>query len=74
MEETAFPEAKEEIPPMCTRITCSTCKKPTYSGCGAHVEMVLGDVRPADRCKCRESQSQSSQGGNASNRIPWFRR
>ncbi|MDX2093305.1 MAG: hypothetical protein SFX73_36010 [Kofleriaceae bacterium] len=37
---------------MCRRIVCPTCKKPTYAGCGLHIEAVLGDVKPADRCKC----------------------
>jgi hypothetical protein len=39
---------------MCRRITCSTCGKPTFAGCGAHVEQVLGDVPPDQRCRCRE--------------------
>ncbi|HEX4868824.1 MAG TPA: hypothetical protein VFV32_14535 [Acidimicrobiales bacterium] len=37
---------------MCSRVTCPTCNRPTYAGCGAHVEQVLGDVPPADRCRC----------------------
>jgi hypothetical protein len=37
---------------MCQRITCKTCQKPSWRGCGAHVESVLGDVAPADRCNC----------------------
>jgi hypothetical protein len=39
---------------MCTRITCPKCNKPSYTGCGAHVELVLGDVPKADRCRCRD--------------------
>ena len=39
---------------MCQRIECSNCNKPTYSGCGRHVEQVLGDVPKDERCKCRE--------------------
>jgi hypothetical protein len=39
---------------MCTRITCPRCHKPSYAGCGAHVEHVLRDVPEAERCKCRE--------------------
>ena len=35
---------------MCRRVTCKTCGKPTYAGCGMHIEQVLGDVEPADRC------------------------
>ena len=26
---------------------------PDWSGCGAHVEQVLGDVPQSDRCNCR---------------------
>jgi hypothetical protein len=36
---------------MCRRVTCSTCSKPTWAGCGAHIESVLGDVPTADRCQ-----------------------
>jgi hypothetical protein len=39
---------------MCQRVTCRTCNKPTFAGCGRHVEQVLGDVPPQDRCLCRE--------------------
>jgi hypothetical protein len=42
---------------MCRRVTCSTCGKPTFAGCGMHVEQVLGDVPPAERCKCKEARS-----------------
>jgi hypothetical protein len=37
---------------MCQRITCKDCGKPSFKGCGQHVESVLGDVPPADRCQC----------------------
>ncbi len=42
---------------MCARVQCSQCNKPTWSGCGAHVEQVLGDVPPAERCACRETRA-----------------
>ena len=45
---------------MCRRTTCSTCQKPSWRGCGAHVEAVLGDVAPADRCECSTSDSPRS--------------
>jgi hypothetical protein len=35
---------------MCQRITCPECGKPSFAGCGRHVESVLGDVPPAQRC------------------------
>jgi len=37
---------------MCQRMTCARCGKPTFSGCGRHVEQVLGDVPLAERCQC----------------------
>jgi hypothetical protein len=38
---------------MCQRVNCTKCNKPTYAGCGAHIEQVLGNVPPAQRCQCR---------------------
>jgi hypothetical protein len=37
---------------MCQRVTCEKCGKPSYVGCGDHVEQVLGDVPPEKRCQC----------------------
>jgi len=45
---------------MCRRIDCSSCGRPTYTGCGAHIEQVLGDVPPAERCHCREQKSEKA--------------
>ncbi len=39
---------------MCRLATCKTCGKPTYAGCGAHIEQVLGHVPQSDRCHCRQ--------------------
>lgn len=44
---------------MCTRVTCPSCNKPTYAGCGRHVEQVLGNVPAEQRCKCRERDQAS---------------
>jgi hypothetical protein len=33
------------------------CKKPSFVGCGRHVEQVLADVAPENRCRCREEKS-----------------
>ena len=45
---------------MCRRVECSKCARPTYAGCGAHIEQVLGDVPPADRCHCREEAASTA--------------
>jgi len=39
---------------MCRRTVCTECKKPSYAGCGMHVEQVLADVPRAQRCACRD--------------------
>jgi hypothetical protein len=39
---------------MCQRETCSSCGKPGFTGCGRHIEQVLGDVEWEDRCHCEK--------------------
>ena len=42
---------------MCRRITCETCSKPSWIGCGLHVESeeVLGLVPLLERCQCKRN-------------------
>ena len=40
---------------MCRRVNCPKCGRPTYAGCGAHVEQVLADVPTTERCRCQEA-------------------
>ncbi len=42
---------------MCRKVTCNSCQKPNWAGCGAHVEAVLGDVPVKDRCSCARSSA-----------------
>lgn len=35
---------------MCRKVMCLGCALPTWEGCGQHIEAVLGDVPPAERC------------------------
>lgn len=44
---------------MCRRVACERCGKPTWAGCGAHVDRVLGDVPVKDRCQCRSTAASS---------------
>lgn len=46
---------------MCRRVNCPRCGRPTYAGCGAHVEQVLADVPTTERCRCRETATQPSE-------------
>ena len=42
---------------MCQRVTCKQCGKPTWTGCGRHIEQALRGVPPAERCTCPRSKS-----------------
>jgi len=35
---------------MCRAVTCKTCGKATWVGCGQHVNQVLAGVSASDRC------------------------
>lgn len=50
---------------MCQRITCRKCGKPSFSGCGRHVESVLGDVPPAERCQGHQAETAPPPGSGA---------
>jgi len=59
---------------MCRRIDCPKCGKPTFTGCGQHVEQVLGNVPKEQRCKCAEQPSAApggapKQGGGFLSRL-----
>ena len=58
---------------MCRRVECSRCGRPTFAGCGAHVEQVLGDVPPAERCHCREEKKKDAKSEVRAERRSWFR-
>jgi hypothetical protein len=56
---------------MCRRVSCPKCNKPTFAGCGMHVEQVLGGVPKDQRCKCNETKAADS--GAAARRRMIFR-
>lgn len=39
---------------MCRPVTCTTCRKTTWAGCGEHVDDVMRAVPPAERCEGHE--------------------
>ena len=49
---------------MCQRVTCRDCGKPSFRGCGRHVEQVLGDVSPADRCACGTKPAEAAKAAS----------
>ncbi|EGG16907.1 hypothetical protein DFA_07888 [Cavenderia fasciculata] len=40
---------------MCRRVDCGKCTKPTWAGCGQHIESALSGVPVDERCKCPRS-------------------
>jgi hypothetical protein len=47
---------------MCRRVTCEKCGKPTFAGCGMHIEQVLADVPKEQRCQCTAEEKASAKG------------
>ncbi len=47
---------------MCHRTTCRSCGRPTWSGCGNHIEQALAGVPASERCTC-DGRESSSRGG-----------
>jgi hypothetical protein len=44
---------------MCHKIRCSRCGKPSWAGCGAHVEHALAGIPREERCGCREEEPKT---------------
>lgn len=47
---------------MCQRISCEECGKPTWAGCGEHIEDALEGVAMADRCPGHETAAAAPSG------------
>lgn len=45
---------------MCSLVKCKTCKKPTWSGCGEHIEEALASVAVNDRCQGHIGQERKT--------------
>jgi hypothetical protein len=45
---------------MCSRTTCRKCKKPTWSGCGQHIEQALAGVPKNQRCSCATGSEKAN--------------
>ena len=44
---------------MCRAVTCRTCGKATWAGCGQHVDQVMRGVPRNDRCAGHEKEPSS---------------
>ncbi len=45
---------------MCQRVTCSTCGKATWAGCGNHIDQALAGVPASSRC---QGHDEPKRGG-----------
>lgn len=43
---------------MCSPISCPTCGKATWTGCGDHIEQALAGVPENERCQCPRDLSR----------------
>ena len=58
---------------MCQAVKCSKCGKPTWAGCGAHVEQVLGHVPKAKRCQGHQrEQAKKPEAGAKRSFLQWL--
>lgn len=46
---------------MCRKVTCRTCGKATWAGCGQHIEQALAGVPRADRCSGHKSPGHEKE-------------
>jgi hypothetical protein len=54
---------------MCHRVTCRTCNKPAWAGCGNHVEQALTGGPKSQRCTCTAAQKASQPTGGFMSRL-----
>ena len=48
---------------MCRAVTCRTCGRTTWAGCGQHVDAVMSNVPAGQRCPGHETAEKPSGSG-----------
>ena len=56
---------------MCHKITCDVCGKPTWEGCGEHIDHALQGVAVADRCHCKTYVGTDAPSGGSASASSW---
>ena len=51
---------------MCRPVSCNTCGKTTWAGCGQHVDQVMAGVPAADRCRGHENAKVDASAASGS--------
>lgn len=59
---------------MCRAVTCRTCGKTTWAGCGQHIDQVMAGVAAADRCRGHEDARAAAGSGRAGQSSGFFAR
>lgn len=55
---------------MCRRVNCKVCGKPTWAGCGQHVEQALAGVPRGQRCAGHtQAEKDAARGPSLLRRI-----
>jgi hypothetical protein len=54
---------------MCRQVTCRTCRKATWAGCGQHKDEVLRGVPKSERCSCTEADKKAARGTSFWSRL-----
>lgn len=47
---------------MCRAVTCKTCQKTSWAGCGQHVDEVMRGVKKSDRCAGHADEAPARGG------------
>ena len=45
---------------MCEKVNCRKCSKPTWAGCGEHIEEALAGIAKVDRCQGHKDEPKQS--------------
>ena len=45
---------------MCEKVICRKCNKPTWAGCGEHIEEALAGIAKADCCQGHKDEPKKS--------------
>ncbi|GLW74284.1 hypothetical protein Kpho02_65820 [Kitasatospora phosalacinea] len=60
---------------MCRRVTCKSCGRPSFAGCGMHVEQVLAGIPKSQRCSCAaDAKAAKAAKSTAAPTGSWFSR
>ena len=46
---------------MCEKVICRKCSKPTWAGCGEHIEEALAGIAKVDRCQGHQGEPKKSR-------------